>query len=106
VFLEDDQDWKEIRELVTDSYRILAPKKLAALLDENRRSGTRARKWCRNPGGLKRSSRNRHADLQGLRGAGATGLEPATSGVTAARITCKSHVFAGPVLSLDRSRHA
>ena len=29
----DDTDWEEIRELVTDSYRILAPKKLTALLD-------------------------------------------------------------------------
>jgi hypothetical protein len=26
-------DWEEIRELVTDSYRVLAPKKLTALLD-------------------------------------------------------------------------
>ena len=25
--------WEEIREIVTDSYRILAPKKLTALLD-------------------------------------------------------------------------
>jgi hypothetical protein len=33
VVLTDDTDWAEIRELVTDSYRILAPKKLAALLD-------------------------------------------------------------------------
>ncbi len=33
VVLTDDTDWEEIRELVTDSYRILAPKKLAALLD-------------------------------------------------------------------------
>jgi hypothetical protein len=33
VLLTDDTDWKEIRELVTESYRILAPKKLAALLD-------------------------------------------------------------------------
>jgi len=33
VLLKDDTDWAEIRELVTDSYRILAPKKLAALLD-------------------------------------------------------------------------
>jgi hypothetical protein len=33
VLLADDTDWGEIRELVTDSYRILAPKKLAALLD-------------------------------------------------------------------------
>jgi hypothetical protein len=29
----DDTDWAEIRELVTESYRILAPKKLTALLD-------------------------------------------------------------------------
>jgi len=32
VVLTDDTDWEEIRELVTDSYRILAPKKLTALL--------------------------------------------------------------------------
>jgi hypothetical protein len=34
VLLTDDTDWEEIRELVTDSYRVLAPKKLTALLDE------------------------------------------------------------------------
>ena len=33
VLLTDDTDWEEIRELVTDSYRILAPKKLTAKLD-------------------------------------------------------------------------
>jgi hypothetical protein len=33
VMLTDNTDWAEIRELVTDSYRILAPKKLTALLD-------------------------------------------------------------------------
>ena len=33
VVLDDDTDWTEIRELVTDSYRTLAPKKLSALLD-------------------------------------------------------------------------
>jgi hypothetical protein len=33
VWLIDDTDWEEIRELVTDSYRRLAPKKLTALLD-------------------------------------------------------------------------
>jgi predicted DNA-binding protein (MmcQ/YjbR family) len=33
VLLTDDTDWEEIRELVTESYRRLAPKKLAALLD-------------------------------------------------------------------------
>ena len=33
VALTDDTDWDEIRELVTESYRILAPKKLSALLD-------------------------------------------------------------------------
>jgi hypothetical protein len=33
VQLTDDTDSKEIRELVTESYRILAPKKLIALLD-------------------------------------------------------------------------
>jgi predicted DNA-binding protein (MmcQ/YjbR family) len=33
VVLGDKADWEEIRELVTESYRILAPKKLTALLD-------------------------------------------------------------------------
>lgn len=33
VVLTNDTDWEEIRELVTESYRILAPKKLTALLD-------------------------------------------------------------------------
>ena len=33
VVLTGETDWDEIRELVTESYRILAPKKLTALLD-------------------------------------------------------------------------
>jgi predicted DNA-binding protein (MmcQ/YjbR family) len=33
VVLTGDTDWREIGELVTQSYRILAPKKLTALLD-------------------------------------------------------------------------
>ena len=33
VLLTDDTDWEGIRELVTESYRNLAPKKLTALLD-------------------------------------------------------------------------
>jgi hypothetical protein len=33
VLLTDDTDWAEIRELVIESYRALAPKKLTALLD-------------------------------------------------------------------------
>jgi len=33
VLLTDDTDWEEISELVTESYRVLAPKKLTALLD-------------------------------------------------------------------------
>jgi hypothetical protein len=33
VVLTDDTDWEEIRELVTESYRRIAPKKLIALLD-------------------------------------------------------------------------
>ena len=36
VLLSDDTDWAEIRELVTESYRILAPKKLTALLEKHR----------------------------------------------------------------------
>jgi len=33
VWLTDNTDWGEVRELVTESYRVLAPKKLSALLD-------------------------------------------------------------------------
>jgi hypothetical protein len=33
VLLAETTDWEEIRELVTESYRILAPKKLTALLE-------------------------------------------------------------------------
>lgn len=33
ILLSDETDWEEIAELVTESYRILAPKKLSALLD-------------------------------------------------------------------------
>ena len=33
VLLTDDTDWEEIRELVTESYRVIAPKRLSALLD-------------------------------------------------------------------------
>jgi hypothetical protein len=33
IHLTKDTDWEEIREVVTDSYRRLAPKKLVALLD-------------------------------------------------------------------------
>jgi hypothetical protein len=33
VLLTDGTDWEEIRELVTESYRILAPNKLSARLD-------------------------------------------------------------------------
>ena len=33
VLLTDDTDWGEIRELVIESYRVIAPKKLSALLD-------------------------------------------------------------------------
>jgi hypothetical protein len=33
VLLTDDTDWGEIRELVIESYRTIAPRKLTALLD-------------------------------------------------------------------------
>jgi hypothetical protein len=33
VRLTDDTDWEEIRDLIIESYRLLAPKKLTALLD-------------------------------------------------------------------------
>jgi hypothetical protein len=37
VRLTDDTDWEEILELLTESYRRLAPKKLTLLLDDPRR---------------------------------------------------------------------
>jgi hypothetical protein len=36
VLITGDTDWEEIHELVTESYRVLAPKKLTALLDRER----------------------------------------------------------------------
>jgi len=33
VVFTDDTDWEEIHELVTESYRVLAPKKLTEMLD-------------------------------------------------------------------------
>lgn len=32
VLLTDNTDWEEIRELVTESYRVVAPQKLSGLL--------------------------------------------------------------------------
>jgi predicted DNA-binding protein (MmcQ/YjbR family) len=36
--LDIDQDWDEIAELIEDSYRLIAPKRLAALIEQRRRS--------------------------------------------------------------------
>jgi hypothetical protein len=33
MVLDDDSDWQEVRELVTESYCMFAPKKLVALVD-------------------------------------------------------------------------
>ena len=41
VLLTDATDWQEIRELVTESYRILAPRKLTARLDQRPHWGFR-----------------------------------------------------------------
>jgi YjbR len=41
VRLSDETDWAEIRELVTESYRRLAPEKLTALLDHHPSKGPR-----------------------------------------------------------------
>ena len=38
VVITEDTDWDEIRELVTESYRMLAPKKLIARVEERRGS--------------------------------------------------------------------
>ena len=35
IVLDDDTDWGEVSELITESYRMLAPKKLSKLLDES-----------------------------------------------------------------------
>jgi hypothetical protein len=35
VWLDRDPDWSEVKELMRDSYRLVAPKKLAALLEED-----------------------------------------------------------------------
>jgi predicted DNA-binding protein (MmcQ/YjbR family) len=43
VLLSDDTDWAEMRELVTESYRLLAPKKLTALLDQRSSSSSQRR---------------------------------------------------------------
>ena len=34
MVLDDDTDWAEVTELVTESYRFCAPQKLVRLLDE------------------------------------------------------------------------
>jgi predicted DNA-binding protein (MmcQ/YjbR family) len=34
--LDVDQDWDEVTELIEDSYRLIAPKRLAAVLDRRR----------------------------------------------------------------------
>jgi predicted DNA-binding protein (MmcQ/YjbR family) len=36
--LDVDQDWDEIAELIEDSYRMIAPKRLSALLQQRRQS--------------------------------------------------------------------
>lgn len=33
IVLDDDTDWDEVEELLTESYRVMAPRKLAARLD-------------------------------------------------------------------------
>jgi hypothetical protein len=43
VVLTDDIDWEEIRDLVIESYRVLAPKKLTALLEEEAGAGSHTR---------------------------------------------------------------
>lgn len=34
MVLDDDVDWEEVGELLTESYRVLAPKRLAALVGQ------------------------------------------------------------------------
>lgn len=35
IHLEDDADWDEVEDLIEESYRMTAPKRLAALLDQH-----------------------------------------------------------------------
>lgn len=37
IVIDDDTDWDEVRELVTDSFRAVAPKTVARQLDDGRR---------------------------------------------------------------------
>lgn len=39
MVIDDDTDWSEVADLVTESYRICAPQKLSRLLDEARHPG-------------------------------------------------------------------
>ncbi len=39
MVLDDDTDWVEVREIVTESYCVLAPKKLVALVDRPEPTG-------------------------------------------------------------------
>ena len=48
LVLDDDTDWTEVGELVTESYRIQAPQKLVRLLDD---TGVGARPTLRSPPG-------------------------------------------------------
>lgn len=51
AYLDMDQDWDEIAELIEESYRLIAPKRLVAMLDEhetpNARGNTRAQRRVR-----------------------------------------------------------
>ena len=40
LVIDDDTDWAEVADLVTESYRVCAPQKLARLLDEPAGRGT------------------------------------------------------------------
>ena len=52
VRIETSTDWDEIAELVTDSYRLTAPKKLVAHLDTNSTSARAPPRLTRSPGSL------------------------------------------------------
>jgi YjbR len=68
LVLADDPDevaWDEVTELVTDSYRLRAPKRLAALVDQ------------RPPAGTVRADRPDRADQEGQIGCTRSGGDPA-----------------------------
>ena len=57
IWLDVDPDWGEVAELIEDSYRMIAPKKLVAELDATRGSPETRASATRRPAPSRRSAR-------------------------------------------------